>query len=217
MTNPLIVPTQPVVNTDNTQTADTKPHVPDIEMDEDEKLLRALRIDLPGTASAPLGDVAITVRDKFPDKSFFRVHPDVPIFHMLHHTAGIDKEYYLVMPNMVPALVAIKIDPVPYYLYQLLTEDGATVLMPVRVDADDEWTRSKRVILEEAKSKWLRASTDRANGRYKKFDAAENRYPDPVFPDRTTAKLIKLGFKDRDQVIDSIKHPIYVKWAGGNA
>ena len=55
--------------------------------------------DLPGTASAPLGDVAITVRDKFPDKSFFRVHPDVPIFHMLHHTAGIDKEYYLVMPN----------------------------------------------------------------------------------------------------------------------
>jgi hypothetical protein len=58
-------------------------------LDEDEAMLRALRIDLPGTANAPSGIIAITVAKKFPKDEYFRVHGVTVAMNIVTHAAGI--------------------------------------------------------------------------------------------------------------------------------
>jgi hypothetical protein len=189
------------------------------ELDEDEAMLRALRLDLPGTAGAPSGIVSIGVSDRFPKREFFRAHPDnSAVFLMVDHAAGMDVEYHIIAQAMVPELASIGIDAVPYRLFEIITADGAVRLIPVRqADVDgsvNEWNRTKEIALTRAQTVWVRAISDRANGRYRVFEATPGRYPDPLWPDLSLPKLVRLAFTDRGRLIDSPEHPLFKKWAG---
>jgi hypothetical protein len=36
---------------------------------------------------------------------------------------------------------------------------------------------------------------------------------DPVWPELKPAKIFRLAFKDKGRLIDSVNHPLYVRWA----
>jgi hypothetical protein len=191
----------------------------DEQLDEDEAMLRALRIDLPGTAGAPSGIIAITCTARFPKKEFIRCSPNTIAMNMVDHAAGMEVEFHAVAPKMVEALVAIDIYPVPYKLYQIITADGGFLIMAVKqADADggqNEWTRSKEITLAQAQKGWVRPLSDKANGRYRCFPAPPGRFPEPpVFPDFTWSQIVRLAFTARGRLISSPEHPLYKKWAG---
>jgi hypothetical protein len=45
------------------------------------------------------------------------------------------------------------------------------------------------------------------------FAAPEGRFPDPLWPDLSLAKIIRLAFTDRGHLIDRPEHPLFRKWA----
>jgi hypothetical protein len=191
------------------------------QLDEDEAMLRALRIDLPGTADAPTGIVSISATEKMPRREFFRTHSDPPIaMFLVDHSAGMDKEFYAVLPAMVGELASIGVDALPYRLYQVLTADGALKIILCRqagVDgSQNEWNRTREIALVRGQKVWVRVISDKANTRYRIFEAPPNRFPEPLFPPYTWAQLIKLSFTDRGRLIDSAQHPLFKKWAGSD-
>ena len=56
-------------------------------------------------------------------------------------------------------------------------------------------------------------STDKPNGRYRVFEAPAGRFGEPVFPDLSMAKIIRMAFTDRGRLINSPEHPLFLKWA----
>jgi hypothetical protein len=60
----------------------------------------------------------------------------------------------------------------------------------------------------------VRVITDKANGRYRVFEAPPGRFPEPLFPEHSWAQLVRLTFTDRERLIDSPSHPSFRKWAG---
>ena len=194
----------------------------DEQLDEDERALRALRIDLPGSAGVPSGIISMAVTDRMPKKEFFRCHPtNTVVVPMVDHVRGMDVEYNIVAPSMVAELASIDIDAFPYRLWQILTAEGASLIVPVRqADLDgsqNSWNLTKETALVRAQSVWLRVSSDRPNGRYRAFEAPPKRFADPVFPDLSMAKIIRLAFTDRGRLINSPEHPLFLKWAGCDA
>jgi hypothetical protein len=194
----------------------------DEQLDEDERALRALRIDLPGSAGVPSGIISMAVTDRMPKKEFFRCHPtNTVVVPMVDHVRGMDVEYNIVAPPMVSALASIDIDALPYRLWQILTVEGASVIIPVRqADLDgsqNSWNQTKETALVRAQSVWLRVSTDKPNGRYRVFEAPAGRFGEPVFPDLSMAKIIRMAFTDRGRLIDSPEHPLFLKWAARDA
>jgi hypothetical protein len=194
----------------------------DEQLDEDERALRALRIDLPGSAGAPSGIISMAVSGRIPKKEFFRCHPtNTVVVPMVDHVRGMDVEYNIVAPPMVPALASIDIDALPYRLWQLLTTEGASVIVPVRqADLDgsqNSWNQTKEKAFVCAQSGWVRVSTDKPNGRYRVFEAPAGRFGEPQFPELSMAKIIRLAFTDRGHLIDSPEHPLFLKWAARDA
>lgn len=194
----------------------------DEELDEDERALRALRLDLPGSNNMPPSGIVSLSAGKIPRREFFRTHPEHrAVFPLVDHVAGLETEYYLVAPPMVPELNSIGIDPLPHAVYQIITVDGTTRLVPVRqADMDggqNEWTRTKEIALIKGIKNWVRLVSDRANGRYRVFPAPDGRFPNPLWPDLSLAKLIKLAFTERGHLIDSPEHPLFKKWAARDA
>jgi len=189
----------------------------DEQLDEDERALRALRIDLPGTGGAPSGIISMAVTNRLPKKEFFRCHPtNTVVVPMVDHVRGMDVEYNIVAPSMVAELASIDIDALPYRLWQILTAEGSSIIIPVRqADLDgnqNSWNQTKETALIRAQSVWLRVGSDRPNGRYRAFEAPPTRFADPVFPDLSMAKIIRLAFTDRGRLIDSPQHPLFLKW-----
>jgi hypothetical protein len=189
------------------------------QLDDDEAMLRELRIDLPGIAGAPSGIIAITCTDRLPKKEFMRCSPSVIAVNMVDHAAGMETEFHVVTPKMMAPLQAIDISPQPYKLYQVLTADGAFKIIAIKqADADgqqNEWTRTKEACLIQAQTGWFRPVSDRSNGRYRNFPAPPGRFPEPPgFPDFTWSQIVRLAFTDRGRLINSPEHPLFRKWAG---
>jgi hypothetical protein len=187
------------------------------ELDEDERALRALRLDLPGSSNVPSGIVSLSV-GRIPRREFFRTHPEHRVvLPVVDHTAGLDTEFHVVAQPMAPKLASIGIDVLPHTLYQIITAEGAVRLVPVRqADLDgsqNEWNRTKEIALVRGVKAWVRIVTDRANGRYRVFEAPEGRFAEPLWPDLTLAKIIRLAFAERGHLIDSPEHPLFKKWA----
>src|SRR5438132_11021921 len=83
-----------------------------VELDEDERELRALRLDTPdgGGGATGVGIVSISA-GKIPRREFFRTHPDIRyLVPMVDHAVGMDTEYYVVAPNMIEQLASIDIE-----------------------------------------------------------------------------------------------------------
>ena len=192
------------------------------KLDAEEKLLSEMRTDLPGRAGVPDGVVAITVAHKLPKDTFFRVNkPNTIAMRMYAKTTGLDTEYYAIHPCMWTAFASIDVPLSTFRLYEILTVDGAHFVHPVRQpdhgDSQNEYPRTKEIALEQATTKWVRISTDKANKKYRVFKASKDRYPDPLFPDYTPARLLTLCFADRGLLVDSPKHDLFLDLAGGRS
>ena len=191
------------------------------QLDEEEKEFRALRRDLPGVKGASAaGIVAISV-GKTPQKhEFFRTHRDPdfrPIMPVVDVEVGMEKQFFVVTPDMVEPLSGIGITVTDHVLYLTMTTRGAIRIVPVRqANADgekDEYTRPREIGLIQAMDEWVRLYSDQENRCYKVYPAPDGRFGDPQWLDLKPAKVFRLAFRDKGRLIDSPEHPLFRKWA----
>ena len=96
------------------------------DLDEDEAEFRALRRDLPGVAGASaIGIVTISVGKAPAKNEFFRTNKEFrPVVDIVTHEEGIEKQYFVCSPDMVPLLASIGISTAPHTLYLTVTSRG---------------------------------------------------------------------------------------------
>jgi hypothetical protein len=193
------------------------------QLDAEEIEFRKMRRDLPGVkGSAAAGIVTISVAKAPPRDTFFRTHPDFrPVVTLVDTEIGMEKSYFAVAPDMIEPLAAIGITVYDAVLYLIVTSSGTLRIIPVRcADGDgeqNEYNRTKEIGLIKGIDKWVRVYSDQENRCYKVFQAPEERFGEPQFPDLTFAKIFKLGFRDKGKVIDSPQHKLFQKWAARDA
>jgi hypothetical protein len=190
------------------------------DLDADEAEFARLRRDLPNVGgSAAVGIVAINVVKAPPKNEFFRAWKGFrPIVDLVTDQVKLDQKYYAVDPCMTSVLTSIGIAYAPHTLYLIMTSKGAIRVVPVRCpDADgarNEYASTKELALRESEGKWLRIYTDLENACYRVFPATIDRFPEPVWPPLSAAKIFRLAFRDRGFLIDSPEHPRFVDWIG---
>jgi hypothetical protein len=188
------------------------------DLDEDAREFARLRRDLPNVGgSAAVGIMSIGVAKGPPKNEFFRVKKGFrPVVDIVVDEVGMDQKFYAVDPDMTAPLLAIGISFAAHTLYLIMTTKGAFRVIPVRCpDADgarNDYAATKELALREAGDKWLRIYTDRENACYRKYPAPPDRFPPPVWPELTDAKIFRLCFRDRGCLIDS-PDPRFVEWA----
>ena len=129
----------------------------------------------------------------------------------------MEKQFFVVTPDMVEPLSAIGITVTDHVLYLTVTARGALRIVPVRqANADgvqNEYARTKEIALIQAMDEWVRLYTDQENRCYNVFPAPAGRYGEPQWPDLKPAKVFRLAFRDKGRLIDSPEHPLFRKWA----
>jgi hypothetical protein len=60
---------------------------------------------------------------------------------------------------------------------------------------------------------WIRLFTDMENRVYKVFPAPAGRFSEPQWPDLKPSRVFKLAFRDKGRLVDSVQHPLFLKWA----
>ncbi len=193
--------------------------VPVEDLDEEEKEFRALRRDLDGVkGAAAAGIVAISVGKTPARNEFFRTHTEFQaVVPMVNIEIGMEKAYFAVSPDMIAALNGIGIAVSDNALYLTITSRGATRIVPVRQASGDgeqnEYDRTKEIGLVQARSEWVRLYTDMENRCYNVFPAPPGLFSDPLWPELKPARIIKLAFRERGHLINSVEHPLFKKWA----
>jgi hypothetical protein len=190
------------------------------DLDEDEAKFRRLRRDLPGVKGASaVGIVTIGVA-KIPGKNtFFRTHPEFrPVVPIVDIEVGMERQYFAVTDEMVEALAGIGITVSLHTLYLTVTLPGGVKIVTVRCPDENgdqnEYNRTKEIGLVQAQAEWVRLYSDKENKCYKVFRAPKDRYPEPIWPELKHAKIFRLGFRDKGNLLDSHQHPLFLKWAG---
>jgi hypothetical protein len=204
---------------------ETKPKlevVPSEELDEEEDEFRRLRRDVPGVKGA--GDVGITTisvgKQISPKNEFFRTYSDFrPVVPLVDIEVGMDKQYVAVSPDMVEPLASMGITVTDHTLYLTIIPSGGLRIIPVRgpdneTGEQNEYNRTREVVLLDGVDGWVRMYTDRANQSYRSFPAPVGRYGEPNWPTIKHAKIFRLGFRDKGRLIDSTDHVLVQKWAG---
>src|SRR6516225_6250697 len=181
------------------------------ELDAEEKEFRALRRDLPGVkGAAEAGILTIsTGRQPTPKNTFYRTHPTFrPVVPMVSVEVGMDKHFIAVMPYMVEPLASMGITVTDHTLYLILTEEGGFRIIPVRgpntEGEQNEWDRTKEMALIAGENEWVRMYSDMPNHAFKCFPAPLGRFGDPKWPEIKHAKIMRMAFKDKGRLIDSI-------------
>jgi hypothetical protein len=189
------------------------------QLDKDEAEFRALRRDLPGVKGAgAAGIVSISVAKTPKKNEFFRTHPDFqPIVPLVDIEVGMERQFFAVAPDMIEPFKSIGISVSYYTLYLTITSRGAVCIVPVRqADADgdqNEYHRTKEIVLLAAREEWRRLYTDEENHCYQGFPAPADRFGEPQWPPLKPAKIFRLGFRDKGRLIDSTEHALFKKWA----
>jgi hypothetical protein len=196
------------------------PHlVSDEDLDDDEREFRQLRRDLPGAnGSSAAGIVTIGVAKLPPKNEFFRTHPGfTATVNMVDLEVGMEKTFFAVSDPMVEALAGIGITVSLHDLYLTTTPYGTIRIVPVRRPGADgemsEWHRTKQIALVAGIHKWVRLYTDMENKAYRVFEAPVGRFAEPIWPELKSAKIFRLGFRDKGKLINSIEHPLFQRWA----
>ena len=190
------------------------------DLDADEVEFARLRRDLPHVeGAAALGIQSINVAKAPPKNTFFRAHKGFrPIVDLVVDQIRLDQKYYAVDPKMTPVLTSIGIDYAPHTLYLIITPTGGFRVIPVRCpDGDGErngYASSKELALRQSEDGWVRIYTDMENQTYRVFPAPKNRFPEPVWPPLSAARIFRLCFRDRGYLIDTSEHPRFIDWVG---
>jgi hypothetical protein len=185
------------------------------ELDKDEAEFRMLRRDLPGVKGASaVGIVSIGVSNTPGKNEFFRTHAEFrPVVPLVDIEVGMEKQYFAVDTDMVVALAGIGITVSEHTLYLTVTPRGAVRIIPVNCTTENEYTRTKELGLIDGIDRWVRLYTDQENKVYKVFPAPPERFVDPIWPELKHAKIFRLAFRDKGRLVDSVKHPLFQKWA----
>jgi hypothetical protein len=164
-----------------------------------------------------VGIVAIGVA-KTPGKNeFFRTHPDFrPVVPIVDLEVGMERQFFAVTDEMVEALASIGISVTNHMLYLTVTSRGAVKIVPARGPGMDgeqnEYNRTKEIGLLRGETEWVRLYTDQENRCYKVFSAPAGRFAEPQWPAIKPAKIFKLGFRDKGNLLDSEQHPVFLRW-----
>jgi hypothetical protein len=185
------------------------------ELDEDEIEFKKLRKDLPGVKGASaIGIVSIHVNKKPETNEYFRAHPDfTPTIPIVNLEVGMERQYFAVTDDMVIALAGIGITVSNHRLYLVVTPRGAVRIIPVNIESENEYDRSRETGLIDGMQRWVRLYTDRENKNYKVFPAPVGRFPNPIWPEIKPARIFRIAFRDKGRMVDSPEHPLFLKWA----
>jgi hypothetical protein len=192
------------------------------ELDKEEEEYRLLRRDVPGAKGASTaGMLTISVgKEPLPKHSFFRTHPTfMPVVALVTIEVGMDRKYVAVLPHMIEPLAAMGITATDHVLYLTITSDGALRIVPVRCPNEDgeqnDWDRTKQIALIEGIDDWVRMYSDMPNHARKCFHAPKGQFGEPSWPHPfKPAKIMKLAFRDKGNLIDDLNHILVQKWAG---
>jgi hypothetical protein len=176
----------------------------------------SLRLTGEFTAAIGVKKALLTVPVRKPDKTWFvRTHPndDYRV-----NTAVIelkeDRETYLVHQSLWSEL-ATESTFSPRALITAINRQGVPFIWPCRLPGTDgkldEWSRSALEASELARRGWVRVQSNMSLGAYEVFEAVGN-LPDPEWPDKSFADLLRVAFKDR--FITSLDHPVLKKLRG---
>jgi hypothetical protein len=189
------------------------------QLDTDEEEYRRMRRDIPHVAGAAAAGLLALGVSKTPDKNdFFRTKKGFcPVFDMVSLVAGMEHKFFAVDAKMLDPLASIGIRTAPHVLYLTITTQGVLRVIPVRcVDEAgerNEYSSTKEAALLLAMDVWVRLYSDVKQGNYRGYQAAPDRFPDPVWPEISEAKVFRLAFRDRGCLIDSVDHPRFAAWA----
>jgi hypothetical protein len=144
--------------------------------------------------------VLLKVPARKPGKTeFFRSHPD-PAYCIATALLLFDDEFHVVMPGMRGDVA----EALPYELRFCINRAGAPFWWPIRLPGEDgksnHWWDSARQVADHAKEHWVRCVANRAANMYDLVQATIP-LPDPDWPDRSIADLLRLAFSN--QVVDS--------------
>jgi hypothetical protein len=189
------------------------------ELDAEEREYQRLTRALPSVAGAAAAGIVVVGVGKTPDKNeFFRTRKGFcPIADIVNVTAGMEQKFFVVDASMLAPLEAIGIRTAPHVLYLTITTHGVLKVVPVRC-ADEggdrnDYAATKETALLEGIAGWVRMYTDTKAGNYRIFPAPPGRFPEPVWPELTAAKVFSLAFRARGCLIDSVEHPRFAAWA----
>jgi hypothetical protein len=157
-----------------------------------------------------------TVPVKKPSKEWFvRTHPD-PAYRLQTAVLELkeDRETYLVAPALWSALADEKTFS-PRLLVTAINRQRVLFLWPIRLPgADgkiDDWSRSAIDAADDAKSQWVRVTSNMSLGAYE-VAVASGQVADPVWPEISFQGIIKIGF--RDKMISDWDHPVLKRLRG---
>jgi hypothetical protein len=154
--------------------------------------------------------ISVPVR-KPPKHNFFRVHPEegyrMTLDLLLY---DVDREFYLVLPDMVGLLQTLDERLVASYrVYTCVIRQGTVFLWPVRLPGDDgkdlDWWRTAHECAVFATKQWVRITANMEQGAYEPA-IAENLLVEPQWPDRPFNELLRIGLKNR--MIDNPDHEV---------
>jgi hypothetical protein len=157
-----------------------------------------------------------TVPVKKPSKEWFvRTHPD-PAYQMSTAVLELkeDRETYLVSRELWPLLADEKTFS-PRLLVTAINRQKVLFLWPIRLPGSDgkidDWSRSAMDAADEARSRWVRVTSNMSLGAYE-VAVASGHVADPVWPDNAFQEIIKIAF--RDKMISDWDHPVLKRLRG---
>jgi hypothetical protein len=159
-----------------------------------------------------------TVPVRKPSKQeWIRVHPDAEYRGDFATINLKDKsEHYLVAPKLIPDL-AKELSYVT--IYTVINKAGVAFLWPCRIPNQnrrvDLWASSAHECAEAAMKQLVRIQSNRDLGAYE-YATTGSAHAEPVWPDKTFADLLKIGFQKSGLFVDSLDHPV-VRHLLGNA
>jgi hypothetical protein len=177
--------------------------------------LKKLRVDPNYLETAGVKKLLTTVPIRKPSpQDFIRVHPD-PNFRELVAFLELkeDREMYVVDLRVLPELAS------ECYIataFTAITRTGVLFLWAVRVPAADgrtnDWHVSAAAAAEQAMKNWIRMKANLPLRAYDIF-LAENKIPDPEWPDLTFQQIFDVAVKDR--LINQSNHLVIKRLRGG--
>ena len=150
----------------------------------------------------------IPVRDKPKKADWFRSSPIHTLrVHVLEHEVGMDKERYLVTPEVAVVCVG---EVREMDLHLRINRDGGLFILSLPAPNTDgtvnTWTESKRAAINTARSTWVRLKSDKPNQQWRclttKLVLAE-----PNWPDVPMRNILERAF-GKERLIDNFDHPL---------
>jgi hypothetical protein len=178
--------------------------------------LTSLRLSQDFASAVGVKRLLTTVPVKKPSKEWFvRTHPNAA-YRLQTFVLELkeEREVYLVAPGLWPDL-ASETTFSPRLLVTSISRQGVLFLWPIRLPGPDgkidDWSRSALNASVEAKSRWVRVTSNMSLGAYE-VAVASGQVAEPAWPEISFQEIIKIAF--RDKMISDRNHPILQRLRG---